>query len=375
MSPAAARDMPARGPPSKGIATNVDAGNPLSGCPARTFPLHSASMALAVFYALLQLLFLSGLGFFLSRLRGWPRDVFHGFNRFVATVALPVSFFTSIARTDPASLRSAWIFPLAAVVVIGLGLAVAAPVILLPHVPRESRRAAMGLATFGNSGYLPLALMEILPLSLPALAGRFDFPAATLYIGTYLMVNSPLLWSLGNWLVAGTGRPRLGELITPPFVGIVAGLVVVGFGLQGPLLDAALPFFHVFRALERIGSTTVPLVMVALGAMIGELAFAPGTRRGLLGVAAAVSAVRFVLLPAAFVALYLLVLKPLAFDEPQLWTIFLLMHLPPATNLSVMAARARRNEAQVSFTILVTYVLYLFLLPLYLLLFLRLVGS
>jgi predicted permease len=332
-------------------------------------------MALAVFYALLQLLFLSGLGFFLSRLRGWPREIFHGFNRFVATVALPVSFFTSIARTDPASLRSAWIFPIAAVVVIGLGLALSAPVFGLLGFSRPDRRAGMGLSSFGNSGYLPLALMEILPLSLPALAERFGFPAATMYIGTYLMVNSPLLWTLGNWLVAGTGRPRLGELITPPFVGIVAGLAVVGFGLQGPLLDQAMPFFHVFRALERVGATTVPLIMIALGAMIGELAFAPGTRRGLFGLAAAVSAVRFVLLPAAFVALYLLVLKPLAFSDPQVWTIFLMMHLPPATNFSVMASRAGRNEAHVSFTLLATYVLYLFALPLYLLLFLRLTGG
>ena len=95
-------------------------------------------MVLAVFYALLQLLFLSGLGFFLSRLRGWPREIFHGFNRFVATVALPVSFFTSISRTDPASLRSAWIFPIAAVVVIGLGLALSAPVFGLPASPART---------------------------------------------------------------------------------------------------------------------------------------------------------------------------------------------------------------------------------------------
>jgi hypothetical protein len=332
-------------------------------------------MALAVFYALLQLLFLSGLGFVLSRLRGWPRELFHGFNRFVATVALPVSFFTSIARTDPASLRAAWIFPIAAVAVMLLGLAFSALVFSLSGFPREDRRAGMGLSSFGNSGYLPLALMEILPMSLPALAERFGFSVAPLYIGTYLMVNSPMLWSLGNWLVAGTGRPRLGELITPPFIGIVAGLAVVGFGLQGPLLDQALPFYHVFRALERIGATTVPLIMVALGAMIGELAFEPGTRRGLFGMAATVSVVRFGLLPAAFVAVYFLLLKPLAFPPAQVWTIFLLMHLPPATNLSVMASRAGRNETHVSFTILATYLLYLVVLPLYLLLFLRLVGS
>jgi predicted permease len=332
-------------------------------------------MVLAVFYALLQLLFLSGLGFFLSRLRGWPRELFHGFNRFVAGVALPLSFFTSIARTDPASLRSAWIFPVAAVVIMLLGLGFSAPLFSLLGFPRGDRRAGMGLSTFGNSGYLPLALMEILPLSLPALARQFGFSVAPLYIGVYLMVNSPMLWSLGNWLVAGTGRPRLGELITPPFIGIVAGLAVLGFGLQHPLLDQSLPFYHVFRALERIGATTVPLIMIALGAMIGELAFEPGSRRGLFGMAAAVSVVRFLLLPAAFVAAYLLVLKPLAFTPPQVWTIFLMMHLPPATNFSVMASRAGRNEANVSFTLLATYILYLVVLPLSLLLFLRLTGA
>jgi predicted permease len=331
-------------------------------------------MVLAIFYALLQLLFLSGLGFFLSRLRGWPRELFHGFNRFVASVALPLSFFTSIARTDPASLRSSWIFPIAAVVLMLLGLAFSALLFGLAGFSRDDRRTGMGLSTFGNAGYLPLALMEILPLSLPAMSERFGFPVAPLYIGVFLMVNSPLLWSIGNWLVAGTGRPRLGELVTPPFVGIVAGLAVLGLGLQRPLLDPALPFFHVFRALERVGTTTVPLVMVALGAMIGELAFEPGTRRGLFGMAAVVSVVRFFLLPAAFVAAYFLVLKPLAFTAPQVWTIFLLMHLPPATNLSVMVSRAGRNEAHVSFTLLVTYLLYLVALPLYLLLFLCLVG-
>lgn len=332
-------------------------------------------MTLAVLYALLQLLFLSGLGFFLSRLRGWPRALFHGFNRFVASVALPIYFFTTIARTDPASLRSSWIFPVAAAVMVALGLGLSAPVFAHPRFSRDDRRAGLGLSTFGNSGYLPLALMEILPLSLPAMSERFGFAIAPLYIGTYLMVYSPLLWTLGNWLVTGTGKPRLGELVTPPFVGIVIGLLVLGLGLQPWLFDQALPFYHVFRALERIGATTTPLVMIALGAMIGELAFEPGARRGLIGMAAAVSVVRFVLFPAAFVAAYFLVLKPLAFSPTQIWTIFLLMHLPPATNFSVMASRAGRNEAHASFTLLVTYLLYLVALPLYLLLFLRLVDA
>jgi predicted permease len=256
-----------------------------------------------------------------------------------------------------------------------VGLVYSAPLLGMLGFPRDERRVGMALATFGNSGNLPLALMEILPLSLPALSERFGFSEVPLYVGAALLVNSPMLWSLGNWLIAGTGKPRLGEIVTPPFVGIVACLLVVVLGLQRPLLDLALPFSHVFRALERIGATAVPLLMVALGAMIGELALEPGTRRGLLGMAAVVSVVRFLLLPAAFVAAYVLVLKPLAFTPAQVWTIFLLMHLPPATNFSVIASRAGRYEEHISFTLLATYVLYLVALPLHLMLFLRLVDG
>ena len=137
-------------------------------------------MALMVFYALLQLLFLSGLGFFLSRLRGWPREVFLGFNRFVTTVALPVSFFTRVARTDPSSLLTSWIFPVTAVAAILVGRGLSAPVFALLPFSRDDRRAGISLSRFGNSGCLPLALMEILHPSLPMLAEHFGFARATL---------------------------------------------------------------------------------------------------------------------------------------------------------------------------------------------------
>jgi malate permease and related proteins len=164
-------------------------------------------MVLAVFYALLQLFLLAGLGVFLSRLRGWPRGLFHGFNRFVADVGLPVYFFTSISRTDVVSLRAAWIFPIVAVASVLVGLAFSVPLFGLTAFSRGDRRVGIGLSTLGNNGSLPLALMEILPLSLPALSERFGFSVVPLYLGTSLMVYSPVLWSLGNWLVAGTGSP------------------------------------------------------------------------------------------------------------------------------------------------------------------------
>ncbi len=332
-------------------------------------------MILSVTYTLLQLLVLLAIGFALARYRGYPKPLFLGINRFLAGVALPLYFFTSIAKTNVEDLRSGWIFPIIAAALILLGLVLSAGVFrLLPFSPEE-RRMGIGLSTFGNSGYIPLGLLEIFPLTMPQIAARFPAQTASLYIGCYLLVNSPLLWTLGNWLVAGTGRkPKITEIFPPPFIGIAAGLLTVALGLQGWLLDASLPFLHAFKALEKIGSTTLPLVMVSLGAMISELGAGTLSHRRRFGMAAAVAGIRYLAMPGLFIVAYILLLKPLGFTPVQCWAIFLEMNIPPATNLSVMASRAGRNEEHVSFTLLVSYILYLVALPVYLFIFLQLTG-
>ena len=333
-------------------------------------------MALAVFYTLLQLLVLMALGFGLARFRGYPRILFQGLNRLTLNVALPVYFFVGISATSLADIRSGWIFPIASVVLITVSLSLSAPLLRLLRTPQEDRRTGMALSAFGNSGYIPLALMEIFPLTLPALAERFNPATATVYIGAFILVNSPLQWSLGNWLIAGRrGRPKATELITPPFVGILAGFAIVVTGVQGPLFDPHLPFLYAYKALEKVGNLTLPLIMICLGAMIAELSFEAGSWREMLGMAAAVSAVRYLALPLCFVAAYLFFLRPLGFTPVQNWVLFLEMHIPPATNLTIMAARAERNEHHVSFTLLVTYLLYILVLPLFMYVFIRLTGT
>jgi predicted permease len=287
-----------------------------------------------------------------------------------------VYFFVTISATTLADIRSGWIFPIASVFLICVSLSVSAPLFRLLRFPEEDRRAGMALSTFGNSGYIPLALMEIFPLTLPVLAAKFSPATATVYIGAFLLVNSPIQWSLGNWLIAGSGgRPKMTQLITPPFVGILAGLAVVVTGAQGLLFDQHLPFLYAYKALEKVGSLTLPLIMICLGAMIAELSFETGSQRGMLGMAAAVASVRFLVLPLCFVILYVLLLRPLGFTPVQNWVLFLEMHVPPATNLTIMAVRAERNEHHVSFTLLVTYLLYIVVLPLFMYIFIRLTGT
>jgi predicted permease len=84
--------------------------------------------------------------------------------------------------------------------------------------------------------------------------------------------------------------------------------------------------------------------------------------------------VRLLLVPALFFGLYFLV-KDLPFiSNAMIWVIFLQMHIPPGTSLSVMAVRRGSFQTETSYAILVNYIAYLFLLPIYILLLLSLLG-
>jgi predicted permease len=221
---------------------------------------------------------------------------------------------------------------------------------------------------------IPLTLIELFPLTLPIISEHFGTTAPSLYVGTYLLVGSPLLWSIGNFLIVSKGRhPRLRELFTPPLFGIVAGLSVVILGLQPVLFNQHLPFFYLIKALERFGIITYPTILVCLGAMIGNIRIEKDDRKHLLSFASLVAVIRFLLLPLLFWFFYWAILQRLHLSPAQMWVIFLEVHVPPATNLSMMAVQAGIHEDQVSFTILLTYLVYLVVLPVYLLLFLTIV--
>ncbi len=231
----------------------------------------------------------------------------------------------------------------------------------------------MALSCFGNSAIIPLMMIEIFPVTLPLIAERFGTLTPTLYVGIYVLVQNPLLWTLGNFLVSGKGKkPALKELITPPLIGILAGLLVVITGLKSILFQEQLPFYHVYGALYRLGQGAYPMILLCLGSMIANIKAKEG-RKILLKQALTVSSVRFLIMPMLFLCIYFLLLRRLELSQAQIWMLFLEFHVPPATNLSIMASR-RPNESLVSFTILLTYAGYLIILPVFLLIFLSLPG-
>lgn len=334
------------------------------------------SLFLPVIYTLLQILSLMLLGFCLAKTgEWWSKQFFQLLSRLMVRVGLPIYFFTKLCQTNPDDIRTSLLFPGIAVCVVVVNFSCAALVFRFFPKLQPFKRVGMALSTFGNSGMLPLTLIELFPLTLPVISERFGTTTPLLYVGTYLLVLSPLLWSVGNFLITGKGKlPKIRELVTPPLIGILAGLSVVMLGLQPILFDNRLPFYYLVKSFERFGAITYPTILVCLGAMIARIQFQKENRKELLSLATLVSAIRFLILPGIFLLLYWGVIQRFDLSPAQKWVIFLETHLPPASNLSMMAAQAGMKEDQVSFTILITYLVYMLMLPVYLLIFLALPG-
>lgn len=336
-----------------------------------------ATYFVPVFFAMIQVVTTAFFGYLLRSRNRLSIDFFNQLNEFIVRIALPLYYFTRVSHTNIEDVASSLFFPVAAIAIIGTTAGIAWAFFTILGYTGSMKRTAMGLAIFGNAGFFPLFLAELFPSIMPVFMERFGVTTPLLYIGTYMLVGSPALWGGGNFIYSeGTRGPfRLRMLITPPVFGILGGLFVTVTGLQRYLLDPKLPLYHAYSAMNNLGNIVPPLMLLCLGATIANLKKAE-TRidRTYLRLSLQVSAVRFAILPALFFAVYFLMLRPLSLSPAHSWVIFLQMVIPPATSLSVLAARSKMNENHVGFALLVNYVLYVAVLPLYLILFISLPG-
>lgn len=336
-----------------------------------------------ILYSSLQIIGLTALGFFLTRYGRWAYGFFRTLSSFIVKVALPLYFFTKMSRTDLEVIQSGYLFPLAAVVIFLVGWGTGAALISAFGYTGKIRRAYIALSSFGNGGIIPMMMVALMPEALPIAAERFGTAAPPVFVAAYLLVYSPLLWSLGNYFIAGKEtRLRWRDFITPPMVGILSGFLVVITGAQGVLLDPRWPLSHLFQAAERLGEAAFPLILVSLGSMMATLKGRHSRNRALLKGSVGVMLVRYLILPSLFYGAYFLVFRRLSLTPAQLWVLFLVTHVPPATNLAIMVARSGIDAAEpnpveteiLPFTMVVAHIAWLVLLPFFFLLFLSLPG-
>lgn len=321
------------------------------------------------------LIIVPGIGFCLRRYSTWHKEFFEGLNRFIISVSLPLLLFTNIAKTDLDLIRGSFIFTGFGVGLVFFGMLFSFLLFRIFKIKGNLSRVGLAMASIGNSGYMPLIVLGLLPSSIPGFDKIFSTETAILYISTYILGQNPTLWTVGNYLVTGKGeKPRIHHMISPPMIGILAGFCIPLLGINGLFQDNTLPFYFIYNTLATLGKITLPLILVSLGAMIANTKHGSGEKNQLFKFVGIVSFMRFVFVPGLFYLLYFFVLQDRGLSTNFILVLFLVMHTPPALNLSVMAGRSGLNQDYTALATLVTYLLFIVILPLYLFMFLKLPG-
>lgn len=273
----------------------------------------------------------------LARRRGFLAAEFTAtLSRLVVDVAFPALVFTQMLRTvDAASLREGWFAPLLCGLLIFIAYFVG--LLLAPLFSGKAQRNTfIFLVAIPNWIFLPLPIAQ-------ALYGDTG-------VRTVLLCNvgaQVVLWSFGVWILHGTMRQAIKNLFTN--IGLWATAVGIVVALLFPaarnletinpaeatptlLLPAAL-----VQALAMVGSLTIPMSLLAIGAQLGELRIAvhrfPKVLWGVL-------LSRLLVAPLATVAIGFGLMKlGVTMPEETRLIIYLIATMPVAISCSVMTER------------------------------------
>ena len=272
-----------------------------------------------------------------ARRRAYLKDEASGIlSRIVVDAAFPALVFTQMLRTvDAASLRQDWLLPLlpiplvAIAYVIGLGVA---PL----FGGKEQRNTVLFLITSPNWVFLPLPIAEAL------------YGSAGVRIVLLCNVGAQLaLWSIGVWILHGRISRALRGLTTNIGLWTTAGGIILALAFPsvrelGNLHPAPASLGGMvgaagIDALTMVGSLTIPLSLLAIGAQLGGISIPfRSLPASLYGVVMA----RLVIAPLGTIALGM-ALAHFGFHLPTItrMVVVLVAAMPVAIVCSVMAER------------------------------------
>jgi len=216
-------------------------------------------------------MFLIILAGWLARRRGFLKDEASGIlSRIVVDAAFPALVFTQMLRTvDAASLRQDWLlpllpFPLVAIAyLVGLGIAP-----LFGGKPQ--RNTVLFLITSPNWVFLPLPIAEAL------------YGSAGVRVILLCNVGAQLaLWSIGVWILHGKISQALRNLVTNLGLWATAGGIALALAFPAvrelgnlhaaPSSLSGMAGTALVDALTMVGSITIPLSLLAIGAQLGAI--------------------------------------------------------------------------------------------------------
>lgn len=189
-------------------------------------------------------------GLLLQKLRRWPEGSATTLNLYVIYVALPALVLTEIPRL---TLDKHALLPVIfAWLIMGLSALITWGTARLLDWSREVTGVLMLTVPLGNTGFVGIPLID-------ALLGSEAVPYAILYdqLGTFLALNTFGIFVATYYAGGSPSGTRILKTIAtfPPFIALVLAFAT---------LDLSYPEW-LARALARISSTLVPVVMVAVG--------------------------------------------------------------------------------------------------------------
>ncbi|MBT9596265.1 MAG: AEC family transporter [Vitreoscilla sp.] len=274
-------------------------------------------------------------GYLICRHTALDRPLWDGVEKLVYYLLFPVLLFVSIVRQPihPGALLS---FAGCGVAVVSCGIVLSYALAHWPGV--DARTHASGAqAAFRFNSYVGLALAE-----------RLGGLQGVAWIALLVAVCVPLCNVAAVWpLARQSGQHFGGQLLRNPLIiGTVSGLLANLAGFQLPDV-VALP-------LQKIGAAALPLGLMAVGAglRMGALRDAPA-------LAAALLAIRHLVLPAVAVALVIAVGLPAG----QQTIVVAFAALPTASSAYVLATRMGGHGAFVAGLVSVSTLLAMLGLP------------
>ena len=314
---------------------------------------------LSAFLAMIKMLFIVLIAFIAVRKNFVPNQMIQDLSIITINIFLPCLILSNILNNfRPKEFTLWWTLPLISVVIAITGFLLG---ILVFYKDLSWKKNLLPLASFQNAAFL------VLPVGAVLFPERFDL--FSLYVFLYVLVQSPLVWSIGKYLLTARSNAKMDwrGLVTPPIVATFTALVVVFSGLRDMIFPAGnnLFIYEILKilldSLAFIGEATIPLAMFVLGGLLGEIPF--DVRSNWFDTLRVV-AVKLFLVP--LVVLMIVLLSGLGSTNPLLGIFCVIQGASaPAIVLALQIKKYGGDEEKTGSILIICYILNLFTLPLW----------
>lgn len=290
------------------------------------------------------------LGYWLSYKKWFNNQAIDLFSKLVLNIALPFNMFLNMTerftKEEFLQLFSGMLLPIASIMVTFMISLIYAK---LTKVPKSRRGVFQTMFTASNTIFMGL------PINL-AIFGEISVP----FVLLYYICNTTFFWTVGIYLISGDSTDPTIERVKMDFFGVIKLLLspaMLGFiiGLMWMLLE--IPSFEVVTKFsQHLSGLTTPLSMFVIGMIVYQtgirhLKMTKDTFGVLLG--------RYVISPLVVILLAFIIKVP-----DVMLKVFIIQSAMPAQNS--MPILARQYQADVAFTTTtqaLTFVVYLFVIP------------